>query len=91
MSEENVELVRQFHQAFNRRDLATMTRSFDPAVEWTPGGPAAVERTVYRGRDEVSEGSPQPGRPGSCFTWRRAGFAISATRLCGWGAPAEGG
>ena len=56
MSEENQALVRQFVQAFNRRDLAAMTRSLDPEVEWTPGGPAAVERTVYQGRDEVSEG-----------------------------------
>jgi ketosteroid isomerase-like protein len=56
MSGENVELVRQFLQAFNRRDLAAMTRGFDPEVEWTPGGPAAVERAVYRGRDEVSDG-----------------------------------
>jgi ketosteroid isomerase-like protein len=56
MSQENVALVRQFLQAFNRRDLAAMTRSLDPEVEWTPGGPAAVERAVYRGRDEVSDG-----------------------------------
>ena len=56
MSKENVELVRQFVQAFNRRDLATMTRSLDAEVEWTPGGPAAVERAVYRGRGEVSDG-----------------------------------
>jgi ketosteroid isomerase-like protein len=54
MSQENVEVVRQLVQAFNWRNLAAMTRSFDPEVEWTPGGPAAVERAVYRGRDEVS-------------------------------------
>jgi ketosteroid isomerase-like protein len=56
MSQENVEVVRQLIQAFNQRNLAAMTRSFDPEVEWMPGGPAAVERTVYRGRDEVSDG-----------------------------------
>ncbi len=56
MSRENVALVRQFVQAFNRRDLAAMARSFDSEVEWTPGGPAAVERPVYRGTDEVSDG-----------------------------------
>ena len=33
-----------------------MTETFDPEVEWLPGGPAAVERHVYRGRDEVSNG-----------------------------------
>jgi ketosteroid isomerase-like protein len=56
MSEENVEATRQLIQAFNRRDLAAMTERFDPEVEWTPGGPAAVERAVYRGREEVSDG-----------------------------------
>ena len=56
MSRENVEAARQLIQAFNRRDLAAMTAMFDPEIEWTPGGPAAVERAVYRGRDEVSGG-----------------------------------
>jgi ketosteroid isomerase-like protein len=56
MSQENVELVRQFVQSFNRRDLAAMSEKFDPAIEWRPGGPAAVERAVYRGRDEVASG-----------------------------------
>jgi ketosteroid isomerase-like protein len=56
MSQENVEVVQQLIEAFNRRDLAAMTRNFDPEIEWTPGGPAAVERAVYQGRDEVSDG-----------------------------------
>jgi ketosteroid isomerase-like protein len=56
MSRENVELTRDLVEAFNRRDLEAMTESFDPEIEWTPGGPAAVERAVYRGRDEVSDG-----------------------------------
>ena len=56
MSDANVELVRQLVDAFNRRDLAAMTRTFDPEIEWRPGGPAAVERAVYWGRDEVSSG-----------------------------------
>ena len=56
MSDENVELARQLTDAFNRRDLAAMTQTFDPEIEWRPGGPAAVERAVYRGRDEVSSG-----------------------------------
>ena len=51
-----MEIVRQHIQASNQRDLAALTRSFDPEVEWTPGGPAAVERAVYQGRDEVSDG-----------------------------------
>jgi uncharacterized protein len=53
---DNVEVVRQLVQAFNRRDLAAMTQSFDSDVEWAPGGPAAVERGIYRGRDEVASG-----------------------------------
>ena len=56
MSQENVEVVRQVVEAFNRRDLAAMTQRFDPEIEWEPAGPAAVERPVYRGRDDVSSG-----------------------------------
>jgi ketosteroid isomerase-like protein len=56
MSRANVELTRDLVEAFNRRDLEAMSESFDPEIEWTPGGPAAVERAVYRGRDEVSDG-----------------------------------
>ena len=56
MSQENVEAARQLIEAFNGRELAAMTESFDPEIEWAPIGPAAVERAVYRGRDEVSGG-----------------------------------
>jgi ketosteroid isomerase-like protein len=56
MSEENVDVARQLIQAFNHRDLAAMRERFDPEIEWAPVGPAAVERAVYRGRDEVSDG-----------------------------------
>jgi ketosteroid isomerase-like protein len=56
MSQENVEVVRHVVEAFNRRDLAAMIQAFDPEIEWEPGGPAAVERPIYRGRDEVSSG-----------------------------------
>ncbi|MCE3267245.1 MAG: SnoaL-like domain [Solirubrobacterales bacterium] len=56
MSEENVKVVRSLVQAFNQRDLAAMTEWFAPEVEWVPGGPAAVEQPIYRGRDEVTNG-----------------------------------
>ncbi len=56
MSQENVDVVRQVVEAFNRRDLAAMIHRFDPEIEWEPGGPAAVESPIYRGRDEVSSG-----------------------------------
>jgi uncharacterized protein len=53
---EDVELVRKVVQAFNRRDIAAMTQMFDPKIEWKPGGPAAVERDLYRGSEQVSAG-----------------------------------
>jgi ketosteroid isomerase-like protein len=56
MSEENVELVGQLVDAFNQRNLAAMKPLLDPGIEWKPGGPAAVERDVYRGREQVSNG-----------------------------------
>jgi hypothetical protein len=54
MSEENVALARHIVDAFNQRDLAATTARFDSEIEWTPGGPAAVESPVYRGLNEVS-------------------------------------
>jgi uncharacterized protein len=56
MSRENIEVVRRLVEAFNHRDLTAMTQWFSPEVEWEPAGPAAVERAVYRGRDDVSTG-----------------------------------
>jgi ketosteroid isomerase-like protein len=56
MSSQGVEVVRQMVQAFNQRDLGAMTQWLAPEVEWEPGGPAAVERTIYRGLDEVASG-----------------------------------
>ena len=56
MSQEDVEAVRQLVQAFNLRDLPAVTQWFEAEIEWMPGGPAAVERRVYRGLDEVSGG-----------------------------------
>jgi ketosteroid isomerase-like protein len=56
MAGEGVEVVSRLVRAFNGRDLAAMTELFAAEVEWEPGGPAAVERAVYRGRDEVAAG-----------------------------------
>jgi ketosteroid isomerase-like protein len=72
MSEENVELVRQVVQSFNCRDLAAMSQKFDPEIEWHPGGPAAVEREVYRGRDEVSSGFAAGWETWEVFTLRES-------------------
>ena len=51
-----MKVVRSLVHAFNQRDLAAMTEWFAPEVEWVPGGPAAVEQPIYRGRDEVTNG-----------------------------------
>jgi len=72
MSEENVDVVRQVVQSFNRRDLAAMSQRFDPEIEWQPGGPAAVERAVYRGRDEVSSGFAAAWETWELFTLRES-------------------
>jgi ketosteroid isomerase-like protein len=56
MSEENVETVRQLVRAWNQRDRDLALSYLAAEVEWAPAGPAAVERTVYRGHDEVSQG-----------------------------------
>ena len=72
MSEENVALVRQVVQSFNRRDLAAMSQRFDPEIEWQPGGPAAVERAVFRGRDEVSSGFAAAWETWEGFTLRES-------------------
>jgi ketosteroid isomerase-like protein len=72
MSEENVQLVRQFVQSFNRRDLPAMSQMLDPETEWEPGGPAAVERAVYRGRDEVTSGFAATWETWEVFTLRES-------------------
>jgi ketosteroid isomerase-like protein len=56
MSGANLELVEQLVDAFNQRNLAAMKPLLDPGIEWKPGGPAAVERDIYRGREQVSNG-----------------------------------
>ena len=56
MSQENVDLLRRGIEAWNRRELDVWLDLGTPDVEWMPAGPAAVERTVYRGYDEVREG-----------------------------------
>jgi ketosteroid isomerase-like protein len=56
MSEENVEIVRRVIEAWNQRDEDLAVSYMGPDVEWAPAGPAAVERTVYRGREECSRG-----------------------------------
>ena len=56
MSQENIEIARQAIEAWNRHDIDAGLRFLAPGIEWRPASPAAVERAVYRGYDEVAEG-----------------------------------
>ena len=56
MSRENVEVVRRGIEAWNQRDADLWLSYAVPEVEWMPAGPATVERTVYRGYDDVVTG-----------------------------------
>jgi ketosteroid isomerase-like protein len=51
MSEENVELVRAFIAAYNRRDFDAAVESFDPEIEWVL--PERQSSDSCRGPDEV--------------------------------------
>jgi ketosteroid isomerase-like protein len=52
MSQENVEIARSVHDAFNRRDIVALLGLLDPDVEWIPML-AALEGNVYRGHASV--------------------------------------
>ncbi len=56
MSQENVEIVRKAIDAWNQRDADQALSYLAPEIEWLPAGPAAVERAVYRGYDEIARG-----------------------------------
>ena len=56
MSRANVELLRKGIDALNRRDVDLWLDFAAPEIEWLPAGPAAVEREVYRGYDEMRSG-----------------------------------
>jgi hypothetical protein len=56
MSQERVEIARQGIEAWNRHDFERGAHHLAPDVEWLPASPAAVERSVYRGHDEVARG-----------------------------------
>ena len=48
MSEENVEAVRRFLDAYNRRDIEALLAELDPEVEWHPALPEALELSEIR-------------------------------------------
>jgi ketosteroid isomerase-like protein len=53
MSEENVEIVRQIMDAWNRRDMEGLVALVDPEVLYV-NSPTAVEPGTRRGLDEVA-------------------------------------
>ena len=90
MSDQNAEVVRRLVGAFNRRTQAAMTKWFAPEVEWEPGGPAAVERSLYRGRDESPARLLRLGSHRGCLPrGGERGSRTWMTRLCGWKRPIE--
>jgi ketosteroid isomerase-like protein len=54
VSEDDVEIVRRVLAAWNRRDPDAARIHLAPEIEWEPASPSAVERSVYRGHDEVA-------------------------------------
>lgn len=52
MSQQNVELVRKFMEAFNREDYAACLKVIDPDVEWYPP-PDIPNAAVAQGRDAL--------------------------------------
>jgi ketosteroid isomerase-like protein len=52
MSQENVEIMRRFFDAFERDGLDGVLRQLHPEIEWTTTG-AFLEAATYRGHEEV--------------------------------------
>ena len=55
MSRENVELVRQTTDAYNRRDFEAAIKWMDPAIEWDMTRVQVPDPGVYRGLDGVRD------------------------------------
>jgi ketosteroid isomerase-like protein len=78
MSQANVELLRNVTDAWNRREADMWLSYAAPEIEWVPAGPAAVERAIYRGYDEVASGFASAWE-----TWDRFEFEESEMRDLG--------
>jgi ketosteroid isomerase-like protein len=75
MTAADVEIVRKGIEAWNQRDAEKWLSYAAPEVEWLPAGPAAVERPVYRGYDEVASGLESVWQ-----TWEQFRFEESEVR-----------
>jgi len=72
MSQENVEVVRKAIKAWNQREPGFLLSYATPDIEWLPAGPAAVERAVYRGYDEVANGIAAAFETWDVFAFRES-------------------
>jgi ketosteroid isomerase-like protein len=68
-------MVRRAIEAWNRRDVERWLSYAAPEVEWIPAGPAAVERSVYRGYAETASGFESVWQ-----TWEEFRFEESEVR-----------
>jgi ketosteroid isomerase-like protein len=75
MTAADVEILRKGIEAWNQRDAEKWLSYAAPEVEWLPAGPAAVERPVYRGYDEVASGLESVWQ-----TWEQFRFEESEVR-----------
>ena len=71
-------MVRRAIEALNQRDAGSWLGYAAPEIEWLPAGPAAVERAVYRGYDEVATGFESVWQ-----TWEQFQFEESEVRDLG--------
>lgn len=78
MSQQDIEIVRSAVEAWNRRDAERWLTYAAPEIEWSPAGPAAVERSVYRGYEEVASGFAAVWE-----TWEQFRFEESEVRDLG--------
>ena len=74
MSQEGIELLRSAIEAWNQREPDRVLSYATPEIEWMPAGPAAVERAVYRGRDEVASGIAAAFETWNVFELQEAGL-----------------
>jgi len=72
VSQEDVEVVRKAIEAWNQREPDLWLSYATPDIEWLPAGPAAVERAVYRGYDEVANGIAAAFETWDVFAFRES-------------------
>jgi ketosteroid isomerase-like protein len=72
VSLENLDLLRKVIEAWNQRRPDVFLSYATPDIEWLPAGPAAVERAVYRGYDEVADGITAAFETWDVFAFRES-------------------